>query len=240
MVGCAPRERTVRPMSGRDEEQSLVLPTPQTVHMSETVSTGQQESADVGGVSPLSRARRLPGRRWIVAVLVVLVALGLTLAYSLWWTKPTTFGVSGNEFGSNVFGFRQTTETMHPVTVDMVQRSVYDDAETITVHDVSPRVVANTADALITFAVCRRSEDFPFASADGPGERSCETVSGVEGQQMHLTGDAITTITMTVAPRRHGRVVIRGMEVDYSRGSDHLWQRGSQATGPVVKVQVRK
>lgn len=45
---------------------------------------------------------------------------------------------------------------------------------------------------------------------------------------------------MTVAPQRPGRVVIEGMNVNYARDSGHLWQRGSQATGPVVKVKVRK
>jgi hypothetical protein len=159
----------------------------------------------------------------------------LALAYSLWWTKPTAFGGVGNGFG-----FKQTAETMHPVTIDMVQRSAHAAAETITVNDVSPRIIANTADAVITFAVCSRSGDAPFMSADGLAKRSCETLTEVEGQQVRLTGDATTTITMTVTPRRHGRVVIRGMEVDYSRGSGHLWQRGSEATGPVVKLKVSK
>lgn len=203
--------------------------------MSGTVSTDQQQADDASTGAPQSRARRLPGRGWIVAGLVVFTALGLTLAYSLWWTKPTTFTGVGNEFG-----FKQSTETMHPVTVDMVQRSVHAEAETITVNDVEPRVVANTADALITFAVCRQSEDSPFGSADGPAERSCETVHDVEGQQVRLTADATTTITMTVTPQRHGRVVIKGMNVHYARDSGHLWQRGTQATGPVVKMKVSK
>lgn len=161
--------------------------------------------------------------------------VALALAYALWWTKPTAFGAVGNGFG-----FEQTTETMHPVTVDMVQRPAHADAETVTVNDVSPRVVANTADALITFSVCRRGEDSPFMSADGPAERSCETVSKVEGQRVRLTGNASTTITMTVTPQRRGRVVIRGMDVDYSRGSGQLWQRGSEVTGPVVTMKVSK
>lgn len=203
--------------------------------MTGTVSLDQQQADDVSTVSPQSRARRLPGRGWIVAGLVVLTALGLTLAYSLWWTKPTTFTAVGNGHG-----FKQTAETMHPVTIDMIQRSVHADAETITLNDVDPRVVTNTAEALITFAVCRRSEESPFMAADGPAKRSCETVDEVEGQQVRLTADATTTITMTVAPQRHGRVVINGMKVNYTRDSGHLWQRGSQATGPVVKMKVSK
>ena len=166
---------------------------------------------------------------------LVAAMVGLAMAYSLWWTKPTTFGSVGNGFG-----FEQTTDTMHPVTVDMIQRSAHADAETVTVNDVSPRVVANTADALITFAVCRRSEDSPFMSADGLAQRSCRTITEVEGQQVRLTGDRTTTITMTVTARRPGRVVIRGMEIDYTRGADHFWQRGSEATGPVVEMKVSK
>jgi hypothetical protein len=180
------------------------------------------------------RTRR-GGRRWIVAGILVATIVGLALVYSLWWSKPTAFGGVGNGFG-----FEQTTGTMHPVTVDMVQRPANNDAELITVNDVRPRVVANTADALITFAVCRRSEDSLFMSADGLAKRSCESLTEVEGRQVRLSGNATTTITMTVVPRRHGRVVIRGMEVDYIRGSGHLWQRGSEATGPVVRMRVSK
>ena len=203
----------------------------QTVRVTESVSADAQMST----ASPQVRPRRRLERRWIVAGVVVATIVGLALAYSSWWTKPTTFGGVGNEFG-----FKQTTETLHPVTIDMVQRSAHADAETITVHDVSPRIITNTADALITFAVCRRSGDSLFMAADGLAKRSCETLTEVEGQQVRLTGDAITTITMTVAPRRHGRVVIRGMEVDHTRGPDRLWQRGREATGPVVKLNVSK
>lgn len=45
---------------------------------------------------------------------------------------------------------------------------------------------------------------------------------------------------MTLTPQRRGRVVIEGMEVDYARGADHLWQRGSQVTGPVVTLRVTR
>ena len=88
---------------------------------------------DSTGTGLQSRARRLPGRGWIVAGLVLLTAVGLMLAYSLWWTKPTTFTSVGNVVGS-----KQTTETMHPVTFDMIQRSVHAGTETITLDEVSP------------------------------------------------------------------------------------------------------
>lgn len=178
--------------------------------------------------------RKAVGRGWIVGGIGVATALALALGYSLWWTKPNTFSGMGNGFG-----FEQTTETMHPVTVDMVDRSIRADPETITVSDVFPRVVANTADALITFAVCQVSAT-PFMSAAGPASEACETVTDVEGQEVRLTADGRTTITMTLTPQRRGRVVVEGMEVDYSRGSGHLWQRGSQVTGPVVTLRVTR
>lgn len=103
------------------------------------------------------------------------------LAYSLWWTKPTTFTSVGNVVGS-----KPTTETMHPVTFDMIQRSVHTGTETITLDEVSPRVVTNTADALITLAMCTR-EGPPFMAANGRAARSCATVTEFEGQQVHLT-----------------------------------------------------
>lgn len=198
------------------------------------MSVEEQSTPDASKGSAGSREGRRSSRGWIVAGLVLLTASGLTLAYSLWWTKPTTFTSIGN-----VFGFKQTTRTMHPVTVDMVQRSVHADPETIKLNDVRPRVVMNSADALITFAVCTR-EGAPTMAANGRATRMCDTVTAVDGQQVRLIPEATTTITMTVTPQRRGRVVIRGMTVDYSRGPDQLWQRGSQATGPVVKVHVAR
>jgi hypothetical protein len=160
------------------------------------------------------------------------MALAAVFAYSQWWSKPTTFTAVGNGFG-----FTQTTETLHPVTVDMVQRSVHDGAETVTVNQLSARVVTNTADARISFAVCKGTR---FMSADGSASGACKTVTAAEGQTVRLTGGGPETITMTVTPQHAGRVVINGMEVDYTRGSGDWWQHGSQATGPVVKMRVSK
>lgn len=178
--------------------------------------------------------RKAVGRGWIVGGIGVATALALALGYSLWWTKPNAFGGTGNGFG-----FEQTIETMHPVTVNMVDRSIRADSETITVSDVVPRVVANTADALITVAVCQ-VPSMPFLSVAGPASDACEAVTDVEGQEVRLTADGSTTITMTLTPQRRGRVVIEGMEVGYVRGSGHLWQRGSQVTGPVVTLRVTR
>jgi len=190
----------------------------------------QRDEEEAPGSTP--RGSRRFSRWSIAGVLAISVLLGLVLAYSLWWSKPNTFPGVGNKFS-----MKQTVEGLHPITFDMVARSVDDDPETITLSGVRPRVVINTADALITFAVCQRGE--PFMSAEGTAARSCEEITDVDGGQVRLTPAATTTITMTVTPRRAGRVVIRGMDVTYARGSDHLWQRGSQVTGPVVAMKVK-
>ncbi len=198
---------------------------------SESKVDQRDEKESPGSKSQGSRGRL--NRSWIAGGLVVGLALTLGLAYSLWWTKPNTFTDVGNGLS-----MKQTVADLHPVTFDMVQRSVHEDPETITLNGVRPRVLTNTADALVTFAICQRSGE-PFMSADGVAARSCELVTDVDGERVRLTPAATTTITMTVTPRRPGQVVIRGMDVTYARGSDHLWQRGTQATGPVVKVNVK-
>jgi hypothetical protein len=190
-----------------------------------------QRAEESAGSASRAPRRRL-NRRRIATGLVFLVGPGLVLAYSSWWTRPSTFTELGN-----AFSMKQAASDLHPVTFDMVQRSVHEGPETITVDEVRARIVTNTADALITFAVCQRNDE-PFMSADGTAARSCDTVTDVADRQVRLTADATTTITMTVTPRRAGRVWIRGMDVSYARGPYHLWQRGSQATGPVVKVDV--
>lgn len=176
-------------------------------------------------------------RRWsrstATTAAAVLLVLTVVLGYAAWWSRPGVFGEVGNGFR-----FSQTTQSLRPVTVDMVQRSIHEDSETVELAAVSPRVRVNTANALITFAVCRREQE-PFMSADGPASRVCEATSAVEGAALRLTPEATETITMTVTPRRAGRVVVRGMDVAYARGGSHLWQRGTEATGPVVVMRVR-
>ena len=200
--------------------------------MTEFSSANERQASEMSGVSASSPVPRRPGWRWIAAGLVALIVLGGAVAYSLWWTNPKAFTVVGNGFG-----FKQTTKTLHPVTVDMVQRSIHDGAETVTVNRVSPRVVRNTAGARITFAVCGGPR---FMSADGPASSACETATGVVGKHVLLTGGSSATITMTVIPQHAGLVVINGMEVDYTRGEGHLWQHGSQATGPSVRMHIRE
>jgi hypothetical protein len=197
----------------------LVPRVPQTVRVAETANTEE----------PPRRASKRPRQRWIVPGVVVLVALGLGLAYSQWWTRPTAFNVLGNGLET-----RQTTHNLHPVTFDMVERSI---DEAISLHDISARVVTNTADASISFAVCQR-DGRTFMAANGTASRSCRSVTNAEARRVHLTPDGATTITMTVTPHVAGRVVIAGMDVDYRRGANHLWQHGLETTGPTVQVRI--
>jgi hypothetical protein len=202
--------------------------------MSGSVSLPVERDDDESPGPARRRLRRPLDRRRVAAGLTIVIVLGLVLAYSLWWTRPSTFTPVGN-----AFGMRQTAPDLHPVTFDMVQLPIHRSPETITVDSVEARPVVNTADALIAFAICQRSGRELFMSANGTAARSCDTVSDVAGEDVRLTPDGRTTITLTVTPRRPGRVVIRGMDVTYARGSDHLWQRGTQTTGPVVRVNVK-
>ena len=124
----------------------------------------------------------------------MLIALGLTVGYTQWWTKPTTFRGIGDEYG-----FTQTSETLHPVTIDMVPRTVGGDPETITLKEVNSRVVTNTANALISFTVCQRVEGIGTSAQPAS---ACETVSEAKGQPTRLTADASTTITAAPPPER--------------------------------------
>ena len=203
--------------------------------MSGSVSLHDARDEDESPGPAPRRLRRPLDRRRIAAGLAVVLVLGLVLAYSLWWTRPSTFTPVGN-----ALGMRQTAPDLRPVTFDMVQLSNHRNPETITVDSVEARPVINTADALITFAICQRSDGRElFMAVNGTAARTCDSVTDVAGRDVRLTPDGRTTITMTVTPRRPGRVVIKGMDVTYARGSDHLWQRGTQSTGPVVRVNIK-
>lgn len=177
-------------------------------------------------------ARRLARRpvAWVLAAVAGLVVC-VGLAHSLWWTRPSAFTPVGGGF------FHDPTQSLRPVTAAMVNE-VAEQPEVVTVARVTPRVVTNTADARITFARCQL--DDAFIAARGPASRVCESLGEVEGQQLTLGSKAAETIAMTIEPRQPGRVVVRGMRIDYTRGAGHLWQRGSQATGPVIKMRITR
>jgi hypothetical protein len=158
--------------------------------------------------------------------------VGVGLAYSLWWTKPSAFTPVGGGF------FYDPTPSLRPVTAAMAYAPVEAAPEKVTVTRATPRVVTNTADARITFAHC--VPDGALATARGPASRVCESLGEVEGAELTLNSKGTETIAMTIQPRQPGRVVVRGMRIDYTRGAGHLWQRGSQATGPVIKMRITR
>lgn len=164
----------------------------------------------------------------VVVILVVLVAA--TYTYRTWWTKPNAFGSVGNEYGT-----RQRADAMRPLSVEMSSPSLSD--EPVTLNGARANVVVNTADADFAFVVCHRTE--PFIALSRDTSSLCDKAVPVDGQHLSGTDYEKKTIVMTVTPHRAGRVEVNGMTVDYGRGARHLWQRGAEATGPVVILRVK-
>jgi hypothetical protein len=121
-----------------------------------------------------------------------------------------------------------------PVHVGMTWESLDIEPRTATLHDASARVVRNTAEAKISFSLCRAEKE-PIGSASGRLERWCTQVLPIDDTEMTLNADPPDIVLMTIRPTQPGVVRVRGMDLTYTDG----WQRGAEHIGSLVVVRAR-
>jgi hypothetical protein len=172
---------------------------------------------------PAQTGRR---RQIIVGAVAALVLVLGFLAWD-WRTSPDTF----RGYGS---GLRAPVDVGHSLHVRMTWESVDIEPRTVTLHDVSARVVKDTAGPEITFSLCRAEEE-PISSARGPLGRWCSEVLPIDDTEMTLNADPHDIVVMTIRPTKPGVVRVRGMDLTYTDG----WQRGTEQTGLTVVVRAR-
>jgi hypothetical protein len=99
----------------------------------------------------------------------------------------------------------------------------------VTIEDITPRVVLNTADAEIQLSVCT---DPNIDAISGDLRSFCSSVTGVRGETVTLA-PAKAQVIATITARRAGQVRIRGFDVRYRDGI----RRGDQHTGIFLRLR---
>ncbi|HEX6249139.1 MAG TPA: hypothetical protein VFZ64_14805 [Nocardioidaceae bacterium] len=164
-------------------------------------------------------------KRLVVGLLALAVGSALWVGWS-WRTHPDTFRGFGN-------GMISTREVGQPLHVGMTWEGVDIEPRKVTLHDAEAHVVKDTADAEISFSLCRAADE-PVGSAGGALERWCSEVRPIHDTSMTLNADPRETVVMTVRPTQPGIVRVRGIDLTYTDG----WRTGTEHTGSVVVVRV--
>lgn len=158
---------------------------------------------------------------------VVLAAAALAIA-TWWWRHPTLFLPTGGTIGS------ERVPIGRPIHVGVVGLRAGDSA-TVTIDQVVAQVSQNSADASISFSVCSDPDGVPIGIANGRLDRWCGQIDPVEKAELTTGEGHFDQVVITIVPARAGAVEIDGVELTYSYG----WQRGSQLTGPHLRLVAR-
>jgi hypothetical protein len=166
-------------------------------------------------------------RRKVVTAAVV-IALGV-LGYLAWhWrTHPDTFRGYGNAMTSTL----SPGQRLH---VGMTWESLDIEPRAATLHEATPRIVRNTADAEVSFSLCRSEKD-PIGAVRGNLERWCTEVLPIDDAEMTLNAAPRDIVLMTIRPTKPGVVRVRGADLTYTDG----WKRGTEHVGSLVTVRAR-
>ncbi|HSJ19555.1 MAG TPA: hypothetical protein VK964_03180 [Nocardioidaceae bacterium] len=179
--------------------------------------------ADAPERTPQRQPRR---RRFLIGVVTALVLVLAFLAWS-WRTSPDTFGGYGNKIGAPL-------DVGRPLHAGITWESLDIEPHTVTLHNASARIVRNTADAEVSFSLCRAEKE-PIGTASGRLERWCSEVLPIDDIEMTLNAEPRDSVLMTIRPTKPGVVRVRGADLTYTDG----WQRGAEHIGSLVVVRAR-
>lgn len=173
--------------------------------------------------------------RVVASLLAAITLVACALMYLMWWSQPTAFDARGN-------AITVTAQVADPQTWNLdVGESVSD--EIVTLRSIEPVVVQNSADADIELVVCRWKPglDARLGADTGSLSKYCSDTSPVPGRAFNLdsTDPQAESIIIRVTPKQRGRVEVAGVKVDYRRGWRHLWQTGTEHTGPDVAITAK-
>lgn len=179
------------------------------------------------------RPTRVPSRRLVKVVSIVVVGAAVVFAAGHWWTHPQVLEGSGASWSGE-------TAVGRPQIVTVVHRSE-DDGETLRVLDVEPRVVRDETAARFEFLTCVLKDPNLGIGISGEEEIDEVCASTEPGIGSSLGGPAgrSSQLLMKVTTTRPGRLEIDGADITYRRSARHLFQTGTQQSGLVSNITAK-
>ena len=162
----------------------------------------------------------------VIAIFAWLLALAVgVLAAGWWWTHPTLISLDSY------------SEKMDPrpvakaaVSFGILSPKVRGQAVTVTIDKVSATLAENSASAKITYSICHMTAgEAPLGAVHDPKKYCADLVPLAPGATYHYgVVPNSDYLILTITPTQPGVVRVTGVQLTYSAGSDHFYQRGTQ------------
>jgi hypothetical protein len=182
-----------------------------------------------------STTKRHLRKRLAASLIVVGILVAGVVAYQMWWSEPNAFNALGNGMS--------TTQRVNDLQTLNVDVGVAQSAETVSLRDVEGVVFQNTADAEIEFVICRWKPglDARLGADRGSLNGYCASTTPASTQKVNLdaTAPRAESIILRITPKKAGRIELHGINIEYQRGWRHLWQTGTEHTGPDITITVK-
>lgn len=156
-------------------------------------------------------ASHRPGRRWLLLAPLLVVVLVLGSA-ARWLTDDRAL----NGYGSIVTTTTAVGRTMY-LDAGVYSSGGVNSSFSITMRRLSPRLTTNTADAVVTLAVCSQSQTHTRIGAGASWTSLCTSVVPFRTGRL-LIDDRKVEVLLEVTPRKAGVVHIEGLDASYWRG----------------------
>ena len=119
-----------------------------------------------------------------------------------------------------------------PQNVSMLPMQRDQEASTVHIESVHPRIVENSANADLTFAICTTNYPRDTSRLMPQLADVCTSIEPVDGVDLTIGSGSVQKLVMTVTPHQAGTVSAEGVEVTYSDS----WRHGTQRTGNNVSL----
>jgi len=163
---------------------------------------------------------------------IALLAGVVVLAAAYWWSHPKVL-----DHGSGLSGGLEVGQPQFFSVADHLDG--YD--ETIRVLRVKPKVVRDETAARYEFLTCvLKNADEGLGAGDARDVSAfCATKKPTAGAAFGSSDGRRSQILMKVTPTKPGRLELEGTDVTFRRSGQHLFQTGTQLSGPRMKFTAK-
>lgn len=169
----------------------------------------------------------------VVGALAAVTVLATVSVLAWTWRHPTAFP----EVASDVSVSSDRWLVGEPLFVGMTFPFTQGE-KAVTLHGAEANLVANTADAIVSFGICALKPDADGSISSGRAQdiaELCTTWGPIDEHRLTSDTAPLLQLLMKVTPRQGGTVEIAGAKLTYSQG----WQRGAQNIGEHLRLRAR-
>lgn len=181
----------------------------------------------------MSAATVTKGKRSL-AVAAAVIAVLWVLAFR-WWTTPSIFRDHGDGVSAAP---AQVSEA--PLHVGVTNLPLAGKAQTVRLNSARAHTSADGARVRASFSICKpRAGEGPIIASRRDLVEYCSAVRPLSADSSMVYGPDGEYIVMTLQPTQVGVTRVDGVDIDYGRGWNHLFQHGNQRVAVGISLTAR-